>query len=178
MNWPVFQFSKCNWRMIIFQLFPIVAIFHACFSLLYRAVHLWMKLLQFSWLAAILQLYLETRWIDSFNFFYFIFPGNAYFPGTFFLLKGNMFVPLLKKNPWLVHKSQYSIGTLIWRAGTLTVPLRRVEELPASPVQFPSLVFMHLVLPDLTSRLNFIKVCHYRSKLLGWPQDEKNNQYS
>lgn len=37
---------------------------------------------------------------------------------------------------------------------------------------------MHLGLLPLTYRLKFIMVCYYTSKLLGWPQDEKANQYS
>lgn len=39
-------------------------------------------------------------------------------------------------------------------------------------------VFMHLELLALTYWLNFIMACYYTSKLLGWPRDEKANQYS
>lgn len=39
-------------------------------------------------------------------------------------------------------------------------------------------VLMHLELLALTYWLNFITACYYKSKLLGWPQDEKANQYS
>lgn len=57
-------------------------------------------------------------------------------------------------------------------------PLRGSTVTPLSYSPLLSLVFMHLGLLALTYSLNLITVRYYMSKLLGWPGDEKPNQYS
>lgn len=87
-----------------------------------------------------------------------------------------VFCSLSKSRPAPVQAGEAGLLTST-QSGT---PARALSPDLYSITRLPrfSQVFMHLELLALTYWLNFITVCHYKSKLLGWPRDEKANQYS